>query len=59
MLIKLLNPVFHNGERNGKVIDPESVSGTGSPPKINHFQTPEGYPVPMPIVFGRRPLPLS
>ena len=31
----LKNPLFRNGE--GVKSDPKSVSGTGSPPKVNHF----------------------
>jgi len=33
---KILGSLFRNGEGSGK-IDPESVSGTGSSPKVNQF----------------------
>jgi len=38
------------------VSDLKSVSGTGSPPQVNHFYNVDGHELPM---FGRRPLPRS
>ena len=56
MLINLLNPLFHNGERSGKVI-------RNPYPGPDHHQklvTSRGsLLVPMPTMFSRRPLPRS